>query len=83
VSGRGAGVLVDPDRPNFDHLPGYLPVVGGVRHVTTLAGRPPAGTFVETLCGARYQVARRRWRVEPDARYDCSFCALELAGVER
>lgn len=75
-------MLVDPDAPCFDHLPGYKPVVGGVRHLASLGEWPPAGTLVETLCGASYQVARWRSRKLTTARYDCSFCALEYTGVE-
>jgi hypothetical protein len=56
---------------DFDAVPGYKPIIGGLRHLTRYQGTPPAGMVVELLCGGLYQVARKK---SPHV-YDCSACA--------
>lgn len=81
VTGQHAGTLIDPERPCFDAMPGYLPVVGGIRHVTAFHEPPATDTVVEALCGARL-VASRHDRGEPEQVADCRFCAFELCDVD-
>ncbi|WP_020667586.1 hypothetical protein [Amycolatopsis nigrescens] len=50
----------------------YRPVVGGVRHRTEGQGRPAAGSTVELLCGARYQVSSRTYTTH--VYHDCPAC---------
>lgn len=56
---------------DFDALPGYKPVIGGLRHLTDRRGTPAAGEIVELFCGAFYQVPRRS---RSPHIYDCSAC---------
>ncbi|MEU0469945.1 hypothetical protein ABZ215_38610 [Amycolatopsis sp. NPDC006131] len=55
-----------------DHrIPGYKPIIGGLRHLTYRAGKPLPYTIVALLCGGSYRVAEK---VEPHHLYDCSHC---------
>lgn len=76
VTGRIAGSLIDPAAPRFDGLPGFMPVIDGVRHLTSEGGLPGPGRSMHTLCDATY------WVVQADNgthERDCMWCAMEIA----
>lgn len=44
----------------FAGLAGFQPVVGGLRHLTALPGKPRHGARVEFLCGLSYTAGTRQ-----------------------
>jgi hypothetical protein len=63
-------MAVRTNRLDFDTVPVYQPIFGGVRHLTTLPEPPPTGTVVQALCELTYKAGVR---MSPRG-YDCSFC---------
>lgn len=66
----------------FDDVPGFQVANDAVRHLTRFATPPPAGTVVETLCGALHEMPLRPPRRPPEPRFDCTFCQLEYLGLD-
>jgi len=60
-----------PPALDFDELPVYQPLIGGLRHLSRLPHTPPDGTVVELLCGDIHQV---NWREPAVHIYDCHAC---------
>ncbi|WP_139320492.1 hypothetical protein [Saccharomonospora sp. CUA-673] len=69
----GWPIEADPDAPDLDTVPGWRPVVSGVRHIGGTADQPPADTTIEALCGRPLTAPRRRRREQP-AVFDCHAC---------
>lgn len=55
----------------FDSLPGFKPIIGGLRHLTDEDTASPAGAVIPLLCGGLYQVSDRK---KSPYVYDCSAC---------
>lgn len=81
VGPDGWPVEADPDMPDLDAVPGWRPVVEGVRHIGGTVDAPAADTVAEMLCGRQVVVPRRRRRVPP-ALFDCHACWHEWLGVD-
>src|SRR5437764_2187313 len=65
-------VRAQTPRLDFDDLPVYRPLIGGLRHLSRLSSTPPEGAVVELLCGDIHQVNRRAQAAHI---YDCHACA--------
>ena len=75
-------IEADADVPDLDIVPGWRPVVEGVRHIGGLADEPPSGARVEMRCGRQVTVPRRRRRRTRPALFDCNACWQVWLGVD-
>ncbi|KMS88989.1 hypothetical protein [Prauserella rugosa] len=83
VGPDGWPIEADPDSPDLDVVPGWLPVVSGVRHIGGTPEVPTGGTTVEALCGRPITVPRRqRRRHRRPALFDCHACWHVWLGFE-
>lgn len=62
-------------------MPGWRPVVGGVRHIDGTAHEPTSGSTAEMLCGRLFTLPRRRQRTSP-LLFDCSACWHVWLGID-
>ncbi|OLT38659.1 hypothetical protein BJF85_08080 [Saccharomonospora sp. CUA-673] len=76
----GWPIEADPDAPDLDTVPGWRPVVGGVRHIGGAMYAPVPGTTAEMLCGMLVTVPRWRRREHP-AVFDCHACWATWLGL--
>lgn len=81
VSHDGWPIKTDPDEPDLATVPGWRPVVAGVRHIGGTVNEPPTGVTAEMLCGREVTVPRRRHRAGPML-FDCSACWHVWLGVD-
>lgn len=81
VGPDGWPVEADPDAPDLDIVPGWRPVVGGVRHIDGTAHEPTSGSTAEMLCGRLFTLPRRRQRTSP-LLFDCSACWHVWLGID-